>query len=148
MIDRFDGNYEFLSNFAEYPILYQGQLWPSNEHAFQGAKTLDPIQKNAIRYAYTPGQAKRLGRQVTLRPDWEEVKKQIMYEICYEKFTQHEDLAKALLETGEQKLVEGNYWHDCYWGVCNGVGDNHLGKILMRIREELRGTDKESADRA
>ena len=61
-----------------------------------------------------------------------------MYEVCLCKFTQHEDLKKKLLETGDAELIEGNYWHGCYWGVCEEQGENRLGKILMRIREELR----------
>ena len=83
--------------------------------------------------------AKRMGRRVELRVDWETVKERIMYEICLAKFTQHSELAQKLLKTGTKYLVEGNYWGDTEWGVCNGKGKNKLGKILMRVREELRG---------
>ena len=70
--------------------------------------------------------------------DWEEVKDQIMYEICLAKFTQNEELKEKLLATGNEELVEGNTWHDTYWGVCNRRGKNKLGKILMRVRSELK----------
>ena len=85
-----------------------------------------------------PLTAKRRGKKVPLRPDWEEVKDDLMYQVCKAKFTQHPDLQEMLLATGNQELQEGNTWGDTYWGVCKGKGQNKLGKILMRIREELR----------
>ena len=84
-----------------------------------------------------PSAAKKLGRHVQLRPDWEQIKEDIMYEVCRAKFTQHEDLKARLLSTGSAQLIEGNDWNDREWGVCNSEGKNKLGKILMRIREEL-----------
>ena len=85
-----------------------------------------------------PSSAKRKGRRVKLRNDWEEVKDQIMYEIVLNKFSQNEELRKKLIATGDEYLEEGNTWYDTYWGVCNGKGKNKLGKILMQVREELR----------
>ena len=85
-----------------------------------------------------PSKAKQLGRKVKLRKDWEEVKTNIMYDICLAKFTQNQDLKEKLLKTGNAILIEGNWWNDTYWGVCNGIGENNLGKILMKIREELK----------
>ena len=85
-----------------------------------------------------PSDAKRLGRHVPLREDWNSIKEQIMYEICKAKFTQNPDLAEKLLETGDAELIEGNWWHDTTWGMCNGEGQNLLGKILMRVREEIK----------
>ena len=85
-----------------------------------------------------PNKAKSLGRKVHLRPDWDQVKDQIMYEICKCKFTQNPTLKLMLIKTSDQELIEGNYWKDTYWGVCKGIGQNKLGKILMRLREELR----------
>lgn len=148
MIDRFEGEYEFLSNFYQHPVFYNGQWWETNEHPFQAAKTLDLVEKLNIKNAATPGLAKRLGRHVKLRPDWEIVKTKVMYDICLAKFSQSKELAQKLLDTGDQELVEGNYWNDTFWGVCDGKGQNHLGKILMQIREELRGTDKEATNRS
>lgn len=85
-----------------------------------------------------PSQAKKLGRSVSLRPDWEDIKIDIMYNICKAKFTQNETLKTNLLKTGDATLIEGNTWGDKIWGQVNGVGENNLGKILMRIREELK----------
>ena len=89
------------------------------------------------RFCRPPGKAKRLGRKVTLRPDWEQIKTYTMLLLLRIKFSD-ENLATKLLETGEQKLIEGNSWGDCFWGVCDGVGENHLGKLLMQVREELK----------
>ena len=86
----------------------------------------------------SPRKSKRLGHKVKLREDWNEVKDNIMYEVCKAKFEQNEDIRKLLLETGDATLIEGNTWNDQYWGVCRGKGRNQLGKTLMRIRDELR----------
>ena len=86
-----------------------------------------------------PSEAKRLGRRMRLRSDWEQVKYDVMLDVVRAKFNQHPDLAQKLLATGDEELVEGNDWGDTYWGVCNGRGKNMLGKILMRVRAELRG---------
>lgn len=136
MIDRFDGTkYRFLSNFFMAPVAYEGILYPSTEHAFQAAKSLDPKVRQRIANLPTPGQAKRAGRQVSIRPDWEQVKYDVMSEIVLEKFLTHSDLRQKLIDTGDEELVEGNTWGDQYWGVCNGVGLNNLGKILMQVRK-------------
>lgn len=83
--------------------------------------------------------AKRQGRQVALREDWEEVKVGLMEEVVRAKFFQNPDLGKRLLATGDTPLVEGNTWGDTCWGVDTrtGQGENHLGLILMKIRGEL-----------
>ena len=144
MINQFEGGYEFLSNFYEVPFRWRGNEYPTVEHAFQAAKTLDPVKRQEIATARTPGIAKRLGRSVHLRPDWEEVKEEIMYECVSAKFHQNIGCALALLATGDEELVEGTSWHDNEWGTCycpkciNIEGKNKLGKILMRVREEMR----------
>lgn len=144
MINQFEGGYEFLSNFYEVPFRWRGNEYPTVEHAFQAAKTLDPVKRQEIATARTPGVAKRLGRAVHLRPDWEEVKEQIMYECVSAKFHQNIGCALALLATGDEELVEGTLWCDNEWGDCkcpkcvNIKGKNKLGKILMRVRKELR----------
>ena len=135
MIASFEHENCYLSNFYEAFVEYKGVLYKNNEAAFQAQKC--PSRINEF-INLPPNKAKRLGRKVELRPDWEEVKDQIMYEICKCKFTQHPDLREMLVRTGDQELIEGNYWNDTYWGVCKGVGQNKLGKILMRIREELK----------
>jgi len=144
MIDKFEGKYEFLSNFYKSPLRWRGNNYPTVEHAFQAAKTLDPIYRQAIATADTPGKAKRLGRKANLRPDWEEIKEQVMYECVSAKFSQDIGLMLALLATGDEELVEGTLWCDNEWGDCkcpkcvNIKGKNKLGKILMRVRAELK----------
>lgn len=143
MIDKFDGEYAFLSNFYDATIQYDGTFYKNNEAAFQAQKTLDDKEK--AKFAeLNPAQAKRLGRKIKLRSDWEIIKGQIMYEVCFAKFTQNEDLKKKLLSTDGHHLIEGNYWHDNTWGNCTCEkcvsiqGQNRLGVILMKIREELK----------
>lgn len=138
MIDSFRGKYRFLSNFWPSPIFVFGSEYPTVEHAYQGLKTVVMEEREEIRLAKTPGQAKRLGKKVTMREDWnDEFKLFHMHLFNQMKFHGHEDLGEKLLATGDQELVEGNAWGDTFWGVCNGVGENHLGKILMKIRGEL-----------
>lgn len=139
MIDRFTGEFAFLSNFYSARIFYAGMSWATTEHAYQAMKSLDMQYRNRIRLAAGAGRAKRLGRGAKLRDDWENIKIGVMEEIVRRKFQEHPALAQRLLQTGEAELVEGNTWGDTFWGVCRGVGDNHLGKILMKVREELRG---------
>ncbi len=142
-INLFDGEYAFLSNFYECPVEYNGLKFLSSEAAFQAQKTL--IETEQIKFTtLNPSQSKRLGRKVTLREDWEDVKVQIMHEICRAKFTQNPELAQKLIATGNKTLVEGNTWNDTFWGVCRGVGENNLGQILMRVREKL--IKKENAE--
>lgn len=139
IIDKFDKQYGFLSNFAPYPVFYDGFYYPTVENAFQAAKTLNMKErKEKFDMSITPGQAKRNGRRVKLREDWEDVKVNIMYELVLQKFTVHPDLTTKLLQTYPAQLIEGNYWHDTFWGVCNGTGKNMLGKILMKVRDQLR----------
>lgn len=135
MISDFRGEYFFLSNFYSAPVMYMGHMFQSNEAAFQAAKCLP---RSSEFCKLTPGEAKRLGRQVLLREDWEGVKDRVMYEVCLNKFIQNPDLMQKLIDTGEEELIEGNTWRDTYWGVCNGVGENRLGQILMQLRAEFR----------
>ena len=140
MINKFEGQYEFLSNFFPSVIEYGGIQYPTVEHAFQAAKSLSEEEQAAISIAKTPGIAKRLGRKVVLRPDWEEVKIEVMRQCLAKKF-EHPDLCAKLLATGDEELIEGNHWHDNFWGSCScekcgGNGQNQLGKLLMKIRNE------------
>jgi len=146
MIDDFCGKYEFLSNFYKLPD------GTTIEHLFQAEKTNDPIWKQKILKAPTSGQAKRLGRQCPIRSDWEEVKDDIMYMKLKTRKFSYPQLLRMLLETGNQELIEGNTWHDNYWGNCtcykcrNIPGKNMLGKTLMRLRDESKEqeSDKET----
>jgi ribA/ribD-fused uncharacterized protein len=112
-----------------------GRTYPSVEHAYQAAKTLDDSQRERIGRCLKAGEAKRMGRLVTMREDWDEVKIDVMRSLVEQKFTRHENLGNRLLDTGDQHLEEGNTWGDTFWGTCNGKGENHLGKILMEVRE-------------
>lgn len=140
MISEFKKQYFFLSNFYNRSVKYNGVRFRSSECAFQAQKCPERMGEFTD---IPPNEGKSLGRKVPLRKDWDRVKDNIMYEIVKEKFTQHEDLKRRLLETGDEELQEGNDWYDTYWGVDihTGKGLNMLGKILMRIRDELRKDD-------
>jgi len=136
-ISEFVGGFRFLSNFYPVPIVLEGNVYLSLEHAFQAAKTADPLEQQKIREMPTPGKAKRAGRQVTLRPNWEQIKLRIMEALVRQKFG-HPELGKKLLATGNKELVEGNNHGDVFWGKYNGEGENWLGRILMKVRQELQ----------
>lgn len=137
-IDIFKGSYYFLSNYYESPLIYDGISYPTVEHAFQAAKTLDFNKRQEIANQSTQGKAKRMGRHVQLRGDWENIKDSIMEELIIQKFTKHSYLKQQLLKTEDKRLIEGNDWNDTYWGVCDGIGENHLGRILMEVRGMLK----------
>lgn len=137
MIDRFGGRYAFLSNFYDAPLEYDGIIYANSEAAFQAQKAADPDR----RYDFiniSASEAKRLGRRVVMRSDWIEVRYNIMYKVCREKFKQNPQLLELLLDTGDEELVEGNTWGDRTWGRVNGVGENWLGLILMALRTLFR----------
>ena len=140
MIDSFRNEYSFLSNFCETPIYYDGLLYNSTEAAFQAQKCKYQEEKKLF-CKMTPSKAKQYGRKVDLVENWEEKKDKIMFDICFIKFSLNEELKIKLLKTGNEELVEGNTWNDCYWGVCKGKGLNKLGKILMSIRTILKERD-------
>lgn len=131
MIGPFRGEYFFLSNF------YPSEPYPV-EMLYQAAKTLDLEWKERILHSGSAGMAKRLGRKAPQRPDWEEIKLQTMEDLVTQKFFASPDLAKKLLATEDEELAEVNWWNDVFWGISNGVGENHLGKILMKVREQFR----------
>jgi len=139
----FRGEYEFLSNFFEIPIEYNGLYYLNSEAAFQAQKCCSEEEKLTF-MTCAASKAKRKGRQVVLRPDWENVKLQLMEEIVRAKFCQNPGLAAKLLATGDRVLIEGNTWHDMFWGVDlnSGKGENHLGRILMKVRMELANCEE------
>lgn len=136
-IDRFSGEYRYLSNFHPSPIVVEGVEYATVEHAYQSAKAMDAEDKAAIATARTPGKAKRMSRKVVHRSDWDQVKVEVMERLVRAKFKTHADLRSKLLATGVAVLIEGNNWNDRFWGICQGQGKNQLGQILMRIRREL-----------
>jgi hypothetical protein len=120
------------------------------EHVYQASKTVDTAVRKEIAALSTPGKAKKLGKSIKLRPDWDTIKLDVMYELVKQKFSKPE-LAKKLLATGTSELVEGNKWKDRFWGrawkgdMYTMEGENHLGRILMRVRDELRASLHEKA---
>ena len=117
-------------------IELDGLIFPTTENAFQASKSLDQeVRKYFLRLS--PDEAKKLGRQIQCRPDWEDVKDDVMCQILKKKY-KHPLIRKWLLATGDAYLEETNTWGDTYWGVCKGVGKNKLGRLIMRIRQEIR----------
>ncbi|KAK3922824.1 Retrovirus-related Pol polyprotein from transposon 297 [Frankliniella fusca] len=143
-IVSFTGNFEFLSNFYPVQLEFEKKIWPSVEHAFQGAKTDNENDKERIRNAATPAMAKRMGRFVDLKENWESLRNEVMLELLWEKFKHNTDLALKLLSTGEREIIECNTWCDMYWGQCTcpkhryKIGLNMLGKMLTQIRDLKR----------
>ena len=146
MIREFQGRNRYLSNFGEcpHPVPYEALEFARSEMAFQAAKTLDFRE----RWAFTklPGthagcvEAKRMGRALVLRPDWDRVRVPVMWEIVVLKYAANPELRSRLVDTYPNRLIEGNVWHDTFWGVCNcprhgGEGENQLGLITERVRQ-------------
>ena len=129
----FFGEYRYLSNFHQCPIYFEGSMYPSTENAFMAAKTLD-VNERVQFQSIEPKEAKALGRQIQLRSDWEEVKYDVMATVVFDKFYRNKTIRKKLIYTGDAYLEETNHWNDRIWGVCEGEGQNHLGKILMNVR--------------
>lgn len=136
-INSFKGAFGFLSNFHQHQLEFEGISFPTSEHAFQAAKSLDPADRRHIAGLTTPGKAKAAGKRVKLRANWNDIRVAIMTAILRIKFSDP-GLKEALLATGDAPLIEGNTWNDTFWGVCRGKGQNNLGKILEAIRIELR----------
>ena len=142
-ITDFRGEYGFLSNFYAAAVEMDGADYPTIEHAFQAAKTHDFAKRRTVRNADTPSAAKRLGRRLKRRADWFDVSLEIMETLVRQKFTRYPDLRAQLLATGDAELIEGNNWNDRFYGAVYEtstgawVGENHLGRILMRVRDEL-----------
>jgi hypothetical protein len=134
-ISNFNNEYSFLSNYYSCQVFYEGMKFLSAETAFQAAKTCCIGERNKF-VNLQPNEAKKLGRKIKLRVDWEDIKQGVMYACLKSKFSDPA-LKQKLLDTGDAELEEGNWWNDTYWGICNGVGENHLGKLLMKLRKEL-----------
>ena len=142
MIKEFKNQYFFLSNFYECPIYYNKLVFCNAEAAFQAQKVIN--EKDQYKFInLNASQARKLGKTVQLRKDWEEIKDNVMYEIVKRKFTVNKELQQKLIDTKDEELVEGNWWHDTYWGIDSktGIGKNKLGKILMKVREEVKSSN-------
>ena len=147
-ISLFRGEYSFLSNFYSCDLEFNGILYHSSENAYQAQKAswdseieIDNKKINTRRYISTlsASESKKFARTIKLDSNFESDKVLIMRDVVYSKFKQNPYLAKKLLDTKNELLVEGNWWHDTFWGVCNGVGENYLGRILMEVRTILGG---------
>lgn len=132
-IKGFFGPYRWLSNFWSVDISYMGLIYPTVEHAYQATKAIRREDRLSIQQAKTPGEAKRIGRRFPRRLDSLEIMRRLT-EIKYE----NQDLRKRLLATGDAYIEETNTWGDQFWGVCRGRGDNHLGEIIMAVRDAIR----------
>lgn len=141
-IDSFRDEYYFLSNFYEVPVEYDGITYQNNEAAFQAQKCINPEDRKQFANL-NASEAKKLGRKVQLRPDWENIKIKLMHDIVLAKFEQHSELVNKLLETGDLYLEEGNTWGDRIWGTVDGKGANNLGIILMNIRQHFWELEQE-----
>lgn len=145
-IASFEGEHRWLSNFEPVLVALDGRAYPSVEHAYQAAKTLElPLREQFQDIHLSSGQAKRRGKLLPLRPDWEQVKEGVMADLLRQKFA-NPSLGQRLRSTGNRYIVEGNSWHDNFWGECEcrrcrgeTVAQNRLGHLLMQVRAELLG---------
>jgi ribA/ribD-fused uncharacterized protein len=136
---EFKDNYRFLSNMYAVLFYIDRKLYLSSEHWYQCNKTTDILVYETIRMCKNGYDAKRLGNSpdIIIRPDWEKIKLDIMYKGVFNKFSQNNDIRRKLLATGTGLLEENNNHGDSFWGIYKGVGENHLGRILMKVREVL-----------
>lgn len=152
VIDSFSGShYAFLSNFWECskPVSVPSDYLdmqitgPTVEHVYQAYKAARLADAAFVLAAGSPGEAKKRGRKVELRPDWEEIKIPVMFQCLQSKFGIGRQERQWLIETSGQHLREGNTWGDTFWGVDSAAGGglNYLGKLLMVVREQAYNTD-------
>ena len=135
--------YTFLSNMERCKVLMYNQWYTSVESAYQASKCADPADRVQFQHL-NPYEAKKLGRRVRMRPDFDTLKLQFMEELLRRKFSNvNPELKRKLIDTGDIELVEVNTWRDTFYGECNGIGQNHLGKLLMKIRQEIRDSTKQ-----
>ncbi len=143
-IESFSGKNRFLSNFWPVEVELDGEVYPSTEQAYKAAETLDEEVRRRIR-EFAPnkkeleGQLKEALSSAALRPDWtDEMRLGVMEYLLVQKFDGRDpSLQQKLLDTGDAELIEGNTWGDTFFGVCDGVGENHLGRLLMKVRDSL-----------
>lgn len=132
-VKGFFGEYRFLSNFHPAPVLFEGEMYPSSENAYQAAKCVNLSDKVQF-LTCNPAQAKKLSKTILVKENWHSTKYDAMAAIVFDKFYRNPDIRQGLIELRQKYLEETNHWGDVYWGVCNGKGENKLGKILMGVR--------------
>ena len=135
---QFKDEYRWLSNFADCEVILDGVTYPSVENAYQAAKTID-LPARELFLDVTAGKAKRLGKKIAIREDWESIKLEVMEGLLRQKFNTPK-FKTLLLQTKDEQIIEGNTWGDTFWGVDihSGKGKNHLGNIIMIIRRQLQ----------
>lgn len=131
------GEFRYMSNFEVCDIYFDGDLYGSTEAAYMAGKTLDPAVRAQFQKSsgITPSEARKLGQLIGLRPDWNVVRYDTMAAVVFDKFYRHKHLRDLLLSTGSKYIEETNHWGDKFWGVCDGKGENNLGRIIMNVRE-------------
>jgi ribA/ribD-fused uncharacterized protein len=134
IIPEFSPPWECFRNFHPSPIIIQDEEYDTVEHAYQAYKTLNPVEREYVRNAPTPREAKKRGRHVTLREDFPIVRIPLMRLFVLTKFTRHRRCRQVLTLSHDAIIQEGNWWGDTFWGICNGKGENNLGIILMEVR--------------
>lgn len=137
MINDLRFKYRPLSNFWSCFIKQYGEYYPSVENAYQASKMENPSDREKFKFIKA-SEAKQLGRLLPMRKDWDSVKVDIMYSLVLQKFQTNNYLAALLLSTEDEEIQEGNWWGDTFWGTVNGKGENHLGKILMKVRSVIK----------
>jgi ribA/ribD-fused uncharacterized protein len=146
IINKFRGEYIFLSMFYVRPVLFDRVKYKSGEHAFQTYKVKDPENALTIKRASTPAKAKEWGSLFMARENWNDIRDDVMLAVNRAKF-RDPYLQDKLLRTYPARLIECNTWKDHYWGVCNGIGENRLGRVLMKVRREIRNAGEQSCNR-
>lgn len=136
-ITRFRGKYLFLSSTYICPIEYNGIKYNNSEVAFQSMK-FDEIGMRKQVAKLSAKEAREISKKYPLKKEWHKIKEAIMYDITLCKFKQNKELARLLIDTDTKELIQENDWNDTVWGTVNGIGENKLGKILMRVREEIK----------
>jgi len=144
--------YRFLSNFWNFEtpmhkvIFLNGQpisvIFKTSESFYMAMKTDNPLLRIKIANCKNGAEAKKIGRSLELREDWEDIKLDVMlYAIRYKFSLANPNLRQKLLATEDSYLQEANWWDDKIWGVCmkTGEGENHLGRVLMQVRSEIKG---------
>jgi ribA/ribD-fused uncharacterized protein len=136
IVNSFRGDFEYLSNFSKHGFVDKnGRRWKTVEHFYQSMKTNDEKEMLQVQNAKTPTIAKLLGRKITLRKEWNDVKVDVMREALRLKFDQNDEIRQRLKSTAGYVLIEGNNWGDTFWGEVDGKGLNILGKLLMELRD-------------
>ena len=133
IISGFKGEYRWLSNFWVHDPIKGLTV----EHHYQAAKAKHLADWLSIMAAESPFEAKKMGKEIEIREDWDQIKLILMEQFTREKYATNHNLRQKLMETEGSLIVEENHWGDVFWGVCNGAGQNYLGKIIMKVRDQF-----------